>query len=285
METNRIIQNSHWALPVLLATLASTLCGQESRTAPVSDAALGLPEFEVASVKPTDLSGDIKVGVHVYPGGRVVISGCELMGLVEIAFQVPAWQISGAAVWTQEVKYDVEAVPPKAMQASIKDLRFGVFEIADEHLRQMLQSLLIHRFQLEFHRATKTGDVYLLKRNGKPPAFHPTSADPSSPGDGSIFWRGRRQWVIDAATMPQLAQYLSAHVLGAPVLDRTELSGRFDYKQSQPDVDPADRDGDFASVFTASCLRFIQELQLNLERTKGPVETFVIDRAAKPSPN
>jgi len=176
-------------------------------------------------------------------------------------------------------------VPPKALQASIKDLRYGLFEIADEHLRQMLQSLLIRRFQVEFHRATKTGDVYLLKRNGKPPAFPPTSADSSSPGDGSIFWRGRRRWVMYAATMPQLALYLSHHVLGAPVLDRTELSGRFDYEQSQPDLDPADRDGDFASVFTSSFLRFIQELQLKLEPTNGPVKTFVIDRVAMPSLN
>jgi len=81
--------------------------------------------------------------------------------------------------------------------------------------------------------------------------------------------------------MPQLAGYLSAHVLGAPVLDRTELIGRFDYKQSQPALDPADPGDDLSSSF----LRFIQELQLKLERTKGPVETFVIDRAAKPSPN
>jgi uncharacterized protein (TIGR03435 family) len=271
----------HWALTFLLATFASALCGRESRTAQVGDAALRLPEFEVASVKPTDLSRDILVATHVYPGGRVVISGCELIGLIEIAFQVLPWQISGAAVWAQEDKYEVEAVPPKAMQASIEDLRVGHFEIADEHLREMLQSLLIHRFQLKFHWATKTGDVYLLKSNGKPPAFRPSRADPSSPRYGSISWRGRRQWEIYAATMPQLAEYLSAHVLGAPVLDRTGLIGRLDYKQTQPGLDPADPGDDLSSSF----LRFIQELQLKLERTKGPVETFVIDRAAKPSAN
>jgi uncharacterized protein (TIGR03435 family) len=81
--------------------------------------------------------------------------------------------------------------------------------------------------------------------------------------------------------MPQLAQHLSAHVLGAPVLDRTELSGRFDYKQSQPSQDKADPDDNLSSSF----LRFIRELGLKLERAKGPVEIFVIDRAAKPSPN
>jgi uncharacterized protein (TIGR03435 family) len=255
----------------------------KSGTAQVSDAAVELPEFEVASIKPTDLSGDIKVGVFVYPGGRVVISGCELTDLIRIAFQLSYRQISGGANWTQEIKYDVEALPPKATQAAITSLQYGLSEIGDERLRQMLQALLIDRFQLKFHRATKTGDVYLLKRNGKPPAFHPTGADPSSPrasGSRSVYRRGG-QWTLDAATMPELAQHLSAHVLGAPVLDRTELSGRFDYKQSQPSLDPADPNDNLNSSF----LRFVRELGLKLERTKGPVETFVIDRAAKPSPN
>jgi len=36
----------------------------------------------------------------------------------------------------------------------------------------MLQALLIDRFQLKFHRETKTGDVYLLEQSGKPLALH-----------------------------------------------------------------------------------------------------------------
>jgi len=275
---------SPWALPVLIAILASTPRAQESRTPQVRDAAVELPEFEVASVKPTDLSsGEIHVGVHVYPGGRVVIAGCDLKTLTRIAFQLSYQQISSGVDWTESIKYDVEAVPPKATRAAITNLQYGVYRIGDEHLCQMLQALLIHRFQLEFHRATKTGDVYLLKQNGKPPAFHPAVADPSSPkAPGSrIIYRREGHWVIDAATMPQLAQYLSESVLGAPVLDRTELSGRFDYTQRQPALDPTDPNEDLSSSFQ----RFLEELQLKLERAKGPVETFVIDRAAKPSPN
>jgi uncharacterized protein (TIGR03435 family) len=63
------------------------------------------------------------------------------------------------------------------------------------------------------------------------------------------------------------------------------LSGAFDYKQSRADVDSADRDVDFASALASSFLNFLQELHLKLERAKGPVETFVIDRAEKPLPN
>ena len=79
--------------------------------------------------------------------------------------------------------------------------------------------------------------------------------------------------------MPQLAKFAADNILHAPVLDRTELSGSFDYKQPQPDAEPNYSDN------SDSFLRFIPELGLKLERGKGPVEIFVIDHAAKPSPN
>jgi uncharacterized protein (TIGR03435 family) len=257
-----------------------------------------MPEFEVASVKPTDVNGEIKVGVWVYPGGRTVISGCELTGLIRIAYQLSYQEISGGADWTDRVKYDVEAVPPAAMRAAIRDLRHGTWSIADEHLRQMLQALLETRFQLQFHRETKTGRVYLLKQAAKQPALHPTTVDLSSPRApyGLIHFRHWRdcgsgrcpagEWVLEAATMADVARYASMNALsGTPVLDRTRLSGAFDYKQSRADVDSEDRDADFASALASSFLSFLQELHLKLERAKGPVETFVIDRARKPLPN
>jgi uncharacterized protein (TIGR03435 family) len=79
--------------------------------------------------------------------------------------------------------------------------------------------------------------------------------------------------------MPQLVKFASDYVLRAPVLDRTELSGSFDYEQRLPDSEPNYSDN------SDSFLRLISELGLKLERAKGPVEIFVIDHAAKPSPN
>ena len=79
--------------------------------------------------------------------------------------------------------------------------------------------------------------------------------------------------------MSQLAKFASDYVVHVPVSDRTELSGLFDYKQTVLDAEPNYSDN------SASFLRLIQEVGLKLERAKGPVETFVIDHAAKPSPN
>jgi uncharacterized protein (TIGR03435 family) len=74
-----------------------------------------------------------------------------------------------------------------------------------------------------------------------------------------------------------------ASIAGRPVLDKTGLTGKYDYKleyapdDSQPDADsPAG-----PSIFTA-----VQEqLGLKLEAAKGPVEIVVIDHIQKPSGN
>ena len=271
-----------------LCTASLTLlfvCSQINRITAQDKPAVGLPGFEVASVKPVDPNVPHMVGVKVYPGGRVVISTMSLKALTATAFRLPYGQISGGDAWAEKDEYDVEAKPPGDLRSGIKDLRYTLFGIEDEHLREMLQALLIDRFQLKFHRETKTGDVYLLERNGKTLGLHPT-VTPSGGADlspdrgsfGSIGYAGGR-WVISATAMPQLAKFASEYILHAPVLDRTELSGSFDYKQRLPDPEPNYSDN------TDSFLRLIPELGLKLERTKGPVEIFVIDHAAKPSPN
>jgi uncharacterized protein (TIGR03435 family) len=260
----------------------------QSRTTQDKPAAKELAAFEVASIKPSDPSVSHEAGVHLYAGGRVIISNLPLKTLITTAFRLSYWQISGGDEWTEKDCYNIEAKPPMAARSKIKDLRYTWYGIEDAHLREMLQALLIDRFQLTFHRETKTGDVYLLKRSGTTLRLrlHPTEvplagAEPleDHSSSGNIGYAGG-QWNIFAASMPQLTKFASDFILHVPVLDRTELSGSFDYRQRQPDLEP-NHDGDQSD----SLKSYIKELGLKLERAKGPVESFVIDHAAKPSPN
>lgn len=97
----------------------------------------------------------------------------------------------------------------------------------DARLREMLQALLIDRFQLKFHRETKSGDVYLLERTDKTLALRQSeslsnSADTTAGGRSfsSIGYADRR-WVVSSSSMPQVAKFASDYVLQVPVLDRT----------------------------------------------------------------
>jgi hypothetical protein len=78
-----------------------------------------LPEFEVASVKPS-LSPRGHIGWLVYPGGRVSISHATLRMLIECAFDVQPFQISGGPAWLRDYqyRYEIEAVPPSTSQSS-----------------------------------------------------------------------------------------------------------------------------------------------------------------------
>jgi uncharacterized protein (TIGR03435 family) len=238
-------------------------------------------EFEVASVKPIeDPKAVHTTGLNIYPGGRVVILAANLKGLIATAFHLSYWQISGGEAWVEKDAYDIEAKPPE--KSCLKTLRHSYYGIEDDCLREMLQALLISRFQLKLRRETKTGTVYLLERSGKKLALlsreNPSDSE-STRNLGELNFTDRR-WFLFNTSMPQLAAFASNYVLHAPVVDRTELAGSFDYKQAVPLT------GEFGTNdFSDSFPHMISEVGLALKRSTGSVETFVIDHAEKPSGN
>lgn len=272
---------------------AQTYAAQSTTARPEEGVSGKLPQFEVATIKPIDPKVMHIVGVNIYPGGRVVISVATLKSLIELAFRLSYWQISGGDPWTENDCYDLEAKPPENLQSSITNLRQSLFEIEDENLRKMLQALLIDRFQLRFHRETKTGKVYLLERNGKTLRLRPTkvmsdSASASSftnrpkitESSGDVGFAGGR-WVIFNTSMPQLAKFAADHIVLTPVLDRTELSGSFDYWQPTRLTDSEAQYENPSDSFRL----LIPEVGLRLRPAQGPVEILVIEHAEKPSPN
>jgi uncharacterized protein (TIGR03435 family) len=236
--------------------------------------------FDVATIKPSPEQH--MVGVDVFPGGRVQIGGLSLKGLIATAFNLGYWQISGGDEWTGKVEYDLEAKPAEQLREQFTNIRHSLFAIDDPQLREMLQSLLIERFQLKFHCETKTGDVYLLERSGKSIKLLP-SRDLSTGKDARVSpgWSGdidfvNGQFSLYNTSMPQLAMFASNDVVHKQVIDRTGLTGSYDFTSTIHA-----EQSDFENTF----MLLIPELGLKLERAKGPVETFVIDHAEMPSPN
>jgi len=241
------------------------------------------PAFEVATIKPVDTTnGIVDAGVSVYPGGRILIHGLPLKALIVAAYDAGYWQVSGGEDWMEKDVYDVEA--KSAEQSGTNSLRHTRYGIGDERMRQMLQTLLTERFQLKVHRETKTGTVYLLERSGKTFLLRPTKYTEDRPSIGAPGFSGEIEnvgghWFLFNASMAQLAKFASDYVLHKPVIDQTGLEGSFDYRD--PDVKIEQDNGDFEGSFTV----FIRDIGLKLISSKGPVETFVIEHAAKPSAN
>jgi len=88
--------------------------------------------------------------------------------------------------------------------------------------------------------------------------------------------------------MPELVRVLSL-VLGRSVIDKTGFAGRFDLQldfipdESTPAMPPPPPGSDMPGPSILQALR--QQLGLQLESTKGPVEVIVVDRAELPSGN
>jgi len=90
------------------------------------------------------------------------------------------------------------------------------------------------------------------------------------------------------ATMAELASVMQRAALDRPVIDKTGLSGRYDFDlEWTPDesqfggaLHPPNTEAK-PGLFAA----MQQQLGLRLEATKGPVNTIVIDQAIRPSEN
>jgi uncharacterized protein (TIGR03435 family) len=93
------------------------------------------------------------------------------------------------------------------------------------------------------------------------------------------------------ATMEMLAGSLSGAVgQGRPVIDKTGLSGRYDFTMEwaptpngPPPSDAAAAPSDTPGPTSLEALR--DQLGLKVESTKGPVQLLVIDKVARPSEN
>ena len=131
--------------------------------------------------------------------------------------------------------------------------------------------------------------MYLLvagKTGGK---LTPAEGDPT--GNPGIYSTGPFTLFTKNATMADLAGFLQGGAVDRPVLDRTGLTGRYDFGMVwRPEVPlggagnnpplPADLESR-EDIYTA----IQQELGLKLEGAKTTTEVIVIDHLEKPSDN
>jgi uncharacterized protein (TIGR03435 family) len=256
------------------------------------------PQFEVASIKP-NTSGNNMIRIQPPSGGRFTATNVRLKILIQLAYNVQNYEISGGAGWMDSDGYDVTAKAADSITGM-------------EQMRPLLQSLLEDRFQLKVHRETKEVPVYALmagKNGPKLPeakedgcvALGPNGPPPPGRGPGQLpptpcggFFMGPNTLVGGKIAMKQLVDGLS-NILGRPVIDKTGFTGTFDvhlefspegtaFGGGLPGIPgglPPGFDTTGPSIFTA----VQDQLGLKLESQKGPGQVLVIDHAEKASEN
>ena len=281
------------AVPIALGALDTTQIRAQSQS---QNAAPTPYEFEVASIKPSnpDAPGGYLTNL-ARASDRFSARNLELMKLIRAAYGIPMGaedsRITGGPNWLRFEKYDVDAKIDSSVVDELKALSQDQRTLAQQ---QMLRALLADRCKLAIHREIKDLAIYTLvivKDNQKLQDAKPgETTSLSFGGDGET-----RSITGQARSIASLVQALSV-VLGCPVLDRTGLAGKYDFKLGwTPDDDqvqslspgaPKDRPASPLDSNAPAIFEAIQEqLGLKLVSGKGPVEVFVIDHVERPSAN
>jgi uncharacterized protein (TIGR03435 family) len=217
------------------------------------------PAFEVATIKP---AAPNQPGSGINSGrGTMKLTNVTLRQAILYAYNLHDYQLSGGPKWTASEAFDITA---KAEASGAK---------LDE-LFAMLRTLLADRFQLLLRKETKPLPAYALivAKGG-------LKLESASPGDVGGTTSGAAKLAAHAASMKGIAD-LIASKLARPVVDRTGAEGVFNFNMhfASDNAPPDTTEPSFVTALQEQC-------GLKLENTTAPGDTFVIERAEKPSAN
>jgi uncharacterized protein (TIGR03435 family) len=224
-------------------------------------------QFDVAVIRLDPAGPAPGTSFNLFEGGRLKITNEPIKLLIRAAFQLQNAQIIGAPAWLETDRYDIEAKTGRPER------------IQQDQLAPLLQNLLAERFGLKSHRETRELTVYALvnQQTGSQKLKPGTEGEPSAMNTHGASGASQ-QLVATSVTTAQLASYIGNR-LGRIVLDKTGLSGIYDFKLEWVPDDATDPS--LPSLVTA--LR--EQLGLKLEQQKSPVEVLVIDSIQRPSEN
>ena len=260
---------SRWLAGLVLIAGGTAIFAQ----APAAPAA-----FEVATIKP--VAPDAKAGRFITMRGtnRFIAKNYTLKLMIAAAYELSPKTISGGPEWMDADRYDIQAVTPGAVRPT-----------HDEQMA-MLRTLLSDRFRLNFHREAKDFSIYVLEVAKGGPKLKERTAAASDPSQLiSTVYPQRIHLPARNATMGEFASLLQRALLDRPVVDKTGLTGRYDFDldwapdetQFGGEVPVAPSDAPSPPFFTA----IEQELGLRIEATHGVVQALVVDTARRPTPN
>jgi uncharacterized protein (TIGR03435 family) len=221
--------------------------------------------FAVASIRPSGAAVQFEHdGKTETLPGTLRMQDVTVATCIKWAYGVQDSQIAGPK-WLQSEHFDIQARA---------DERVG-----DETMKLMMQTLLADRFKLSFHRENRELRAYGLTVAKGGPKLRDAVADAPSSRQNSATGT-----VAKATTMKEFADFISGP-LQTPVVDRTGLTGRYDFAIDFTSYLPEDAETTRPNPTAVMMAALQGELGLTLEPQKAMVEVLVVDRVEKPSEN
>jgi uncharacterized protein (TIGR03435 family) len=238
------------------------------------------PSFEVATIKPSPPNQPGKG--FGFPAGHFRTRNTNVNDLIAFAYGLHAQQIIGAPDWFGKDLFDIEGKPDTEGRPSQKQMEI------------MVQKLLTDRFQLKFHHDKKELAVYVIGVASGGPKMGKSTGDANAPP--AFFFTALGNLTVRNQTMGDFATWMQSGVMDKPVVDQTELSGKYDFQLKwTPDETqfaqfrgtgavvppPPDDPNAPPSLYTA----MQEQLGLKMGPAKFADDVIVIDHAEKPSEN
>lgn len=265
MISLRIVNGT--VLALALTVFSWQLCGQMTDVKPM--AASAHPSFEVATINPSK-PDDQSAGFHL--DGKNVFAENETMNdLISFVYGVHVKQIVDAPSWFGSERFDIKGFADVEGEPNITQYR------------EMMKKLLADRFHLQFEKQKREMACFVLTVTKGGPKMEATKSAPDAGQDetgsmnnGHVFWR------FTNVSMVEFAQFLQMAVVDRPVVDRTELKGKYDFKLEWTSSPEASTDPSAAPGF----LTAVQEQAgLKVEPTKAEVDVLAITHVEQPSAN
>ena len=226
-----------------------------------------LPAFDTYSLKPHPAGPGprIATGKTTIDPSTVIMLNTTAGALMEFAYDWKSVRmISNQPAWLLSDHFDLVAKssPPANLSQQ----------------REMVRHLLAEEFKLACHREQELGPIYVLSAMSSPKLQLAKSDDPPQIKVVHTQAQGALTFVytVTGNTMKDFADHLWSRY-GIPVVDRTGITGRFDFIFSTT----ADR--------AMEPLDYFQDIQyqlhLRVRADRGPVEKLVIDHIAHPRQN
>jgi uncharacterized protein (TIGR03435 family) len=194
-------------------------------------------------------------------------SNVTVKELLDYAYGIKPYALVGAPDWLATARFDVQVTESQAETAAFSPAQI------QEHRKLLVRLVLANAFQLKFHTVHTVVAGYSLipDSSGVRIAMH----DPQSWSTGRIT---NNNGQIDMTALPisSLADQLS-EAMGAPVVDRTRLTGNYDASLWWDKNSTADNASETYAAL-ASAVR--DQLGLSLVPGDQEVEKFVIDKIA-----
>jgi uncharacterized protein (TIGR03435 family) len=237
------------------------------------------PSFEVATIKPND-TGATGMQQLTLNGRNFQTRASSLEDLIAFSYEVQSKQIVGGPNWMSKDRYDIAAVPDVEGAPN------------PEQVRTMIRKLLAERFQLKFHHDKRDMSAFVVTAAKTGEKLKPTQLSGPLPSIGMRPATGGLTLMVRNGTIGDFTGFLQTIVLDRPVVDRTDLKGKFDFSLTfLPDEtqfsghSPVGKLADGVEAAPSLTEALEQQIGLKLSAEKTAVDVIAIDHVDKPSAN